>query len=555
MTDPGAQKTKDLAMKSGHTSPAKASAQAAPKSEKDRVFIFDTTLRDGEQCPGATMTHEEKLEVAEVLDSMGVDVIEAGFPIASEGDFAAVNEIAKRSKKAVICGLSRAGFKDIDCCAEAIKPAERRRIHTFLSTSPVHMKYKLQKEPHEVYEMVIAQVSRARNYTNDVEWSSEDGTRTEFDFLCRCVEAAIKAGATTINIPDTVGYTVPEEYFSLIKRLREQVPNSDAARFSVHCHNDLGMAVANSLAGVCAGARQIECTINGIGERAGNAALEELVMAMRVRNDVLPYWTGIDSTMLTRASKLVAAVTSFPVQYNKAIVGRNAFAHESGIHQDGMLKHTQTYEIMLPEDVGVKQTSLVMGKHSGRHAFVHKLEELGYRLAGNQLEDAFVRFKALADRKKHVYDEDIEALVDEEIATFKDHIKLVSLTVIAGTRGPQRATMRLDIDGKSMIDEREGNGPVDATFNCIKAMVPHDAVLELYQVHAVTEGTDAQAEVSVRLSENGRSVTAKGADPDTLVASAKAYLAALNKLMARRQRGKLEPMSVSERRIHSQDVG
>ncbi len=553
-------------MKTATTSPAKsaqtktapstaAPKSTAPKSEKDRVLIFDTTLRDGEQCPGATMTHEEKLEVAELLDTMGVDVIEAGFPIASDGDFAAVHEIAKRTKKAVICGLARAAFKDIDCCAEAIKPAERRRIHTFLSTSPVHMKYKLQKEPHEVYEMVIAQVTRARNYTDDVEWSSEDGTRTEFDFLCRCVEAAIKAGATSINIPDTVGYTVPDEYFSLFERLRERVPNSDAARFSVHCHNDLGMAVANSLAGVHAGARQIECTVNGIGERAGNAALEEVVMAMRVRNDVLPYWTGIDAAMLTRASKLVAAVTSFPVQYNKAIVGRNAFAHESGIHQDGMLKHTQTYEIMMPEHVGVKQTSLVMGKHSGRHAFVHKLEELGYRLASNQLEDAFVRFKTLADRKKHVYDEDIEALVDEEIATAQDHIKLISLTVIAGTRGPQRATMRLDIDGKSMIDEREGNGPVDATFNCIKAMVPHDAVLELYQVHAVTEGTDAQAEVSVRLSEQGRSVTAKGADPDTLVASAKAYLAALNKLMIRRQRGKLEPLSLAERRVHSQDVG
>jgi len=554
----GSTSSKAAAKPAAKATATKATAAAkatTSKREEDRVLIFDTTLRDGEQCPGATMTHEEKLEVAELLDTMGVDVIEAGFPIASDGDFAAVNEIAKRTKRAVICGLSRAGFKDIDCCAEAIKPAERRRIHTFLSTSPVHMKYKLQKEPHEVYEMVIAQVTRARNHTDDVEWSSEDGTRTEFDFLCRCVEAAIKAGATTINIPDTVGYTVPEEYFVLMRRLREQVPNSDAARFSVHCHNDLGMAVANSLAGVHAGARQIECTVNGIGERAGNAALEEVVMAMRVRNDVLPYWTGIDATMLTRASKLVSAVTSFPVQYNKAIVGRNAFAHESGIHQDGMLKHTQTYEIMMPEDVGVKQTSLVMGKHSGRHAFVHKLEELGYRLAGNQLEDAFVRFKALADRKKHVYDEDIEALVDEEIATAKDHIKLVSLTVIAGTRGPQRATMRLDIDGKSVIDEREGNGPVDATFNCIKAMVPHDAVLELYQVHAVTEGTDAQAEVSVRLLELGRSVTAKGADPDTLVASAKAYLAALNKLMVRRQRGKLEPISVGERRIHSQDVG
>src|SRR5476649_2139735 len=356
------------------------------KSEKDRVIIFDTTLRDGEQCPGATMTHDEKLEVAELLDDMGVDVIEAGFPIASEGDFAAVHEIAIRSKNSVICGLSRASPKDIDRCAEAIKPAKRKRIHTFLSTSPVHMKYKLQKEPQKVFEMVIASVTRARNFTDDVEWSAEDGTRTEHDFLCRCVEAAINAGATTINIPDTVGYTVPEEYFALFKMLRERVPNFDKAVFSVHCHDDLGMAVANSLAGVNAGARQIECTINGIGERAGNAALEEIVMAIKTRNDVLPYWTGIDSKMLTRASKLVSAATSFPVQYNKAIVGRNAFAHESGIHQDGMLKNAQTYEIMLPESVGVKQTSLVMGKHSGRHAFVHKLEELGYSLAGNQLK-------------------------------------------------------------------------------------------------------------------------------------------------------------------------
>jgi 2-isopropylmalate synthase len=523
------------------------------KSEADRVVIFDTTLRDGEQCPGATMTHEEKLEVAEVLDEMGVDVIEAGFPIASEGDFTAVQEIARRTKKAVVCGLSRAGFADIDRCAEAIKPAKRSRIHTFISTSPVHMKYKLQKEPDQVYEMVIAQVTRARNYTDDVEWSCEDGTRTERDFLCRCVEAAINAGATTINIPDTVGYTVPEEYFALIRMLQERVPNAGKARFSAHCHDDLGMAVANSLAGVRAGIRQIECTINGIGERAGNAALEEVVMAMKVRNDVLPYWTNVDSTMLTRASKLVAAATSFPVQYNKAIIGRNAFAHESGIHQDGMLKHTQTYEIMTPESVGVKQSSLVMGKHSGRHAFAHKLEELGYRLAGNQLEDAFIRFKALADKKKHVYDEDIEALVDEEIAHAQDRLKLVSLTVIAGTMGPQSATATLDIDGRHHTVQATGNGPVDATFNAIKALIPHEAVLELYQVHAVTEGTDAQAEVSVRLSENGRAVTAKGADPDTLVASAKAYLGALNKLMAKRQKETPQRL-VPERRIHSTEA-
>ncbi len=521
-----------------------------PQSDKDRVVIFDTTLRDGEQCPGATMTHEEKLEVAELLDTMGVDIIEAGFPIASEGDFAAVNEIARRAKNSVICGLSRAASTDIDRCGEAIRPAKRKRIHTFISTSPVHMKYKLQKEPHEVYEMVVAQVMRARSHTDDVEWSAEDATRTEHDFLCRCVEAAINAGATTINIPDTVGYTVPEEYFALIKMLRERVPNSANARFSTHCHNDLGMAVANSLAGVKAGARQIECTINGIGERAGNAALEEIVMALRTRNDVLPYSTGINATMLTRASKLVSAATSFPVQYNKAIVGRNAFAHESGIHQDGMLKNAQTYEIMTPESVGVKQTSLVMGKHSGRHAFVHKLEELGYQLADNQLEDAFVRFKALADRKKQIFDEDIEALVDEEIATAHDRIRIISLTVIAGTMGPQTATLTLDIEGRHVTTQSTGNGPVDAIFNAIHALVPHVAKLELYQVHAVTEGTDAQAEVSVRLSEDGRSYTARGADPDTLVASAKAYLGALNKLTSRRNK-----TSAVERRIHSTDVG
>src|SRR6187455_2995790 len=408
------------------------------KSEKDRVVIFDTTLRDGEQCPGATMTHDEKLEVASLLDDMGVDIIEAGFPIASEGDFAAVHEIAKRTKNAVVCGLSRAAFKDIDRCAEAIKPAERKRIHTFLSTSPVHMKWKLQKEPHQVLDMVIAQVTRARNHVDDVEWSAEDGTRTEFDFLCRCVEEAIKAGATTINIPDTVGYTVPEEYFEMFRKVREAVPNSDKAVFSVHCHNDLGMAVANSLAGIAGGARQVECTVNGIGERAGNAALEEIVMAINVRNDKFPWWNKIDTTQLTRASKLVSAATSFPVQYNKAIVGRNAFAHESGIHQDGVLKDASTYEIMRPEMIGLKKSSLVLGKHSGRHAFVHKLEEMGYKLGANQLEDAFVRMKALADRKKDIYDEDIEALVDQEIANAHDHIKLTSLTVIAGTHGAAR---------------------------------------------------------------------------------------------------------------------
>jgi 2-isopropylmalate synthase len=512
-------------------------AAAASGGDRDRVLIFDTTLRDGEQCPGATMTFEEKLEVADLLDTMGVDIIEAGFPIASEGDFEAVSEIAKRAKNAIIAGLCRAGANDIERCGEAVRHARRPRIHSFLSTSPIHIKWKLQKEPHEVLDMVIDSVTRARNLCDDVEWSAEDGTRTEFDFLCQCVDAAIKAGASTINIPDTVGYATPEEYYDLFVRLRENVANSDKAVFSVHCHNDLGMAVANSLAGVRAGARQIECTINGIGERAGNAALEEIVMAINTRNDVLPYQIGIDTTMLMRASKLVAAATSFPVQYNKAIVGRNAFAHESGIHQDGMLKHTQTYEIMEPETVGVTKSSLVMGKHSGRAAFRAKLRDLGYELGENAFEDAFVRLKALADRKKIVYDEDIEALVDEEIATAADRIKVVSMTVIAGTSGPQSATLTLDIDGTHQTVQSTGNGPVDATFNAIHALVPHDAKLELYQVHAVTEGTDAQAEVSVRLQDQGRTATSRAADPDTLVASAKAYVAALNKLMLKAQRG------------------
>jgi 2-isopropylmalate synthase len=516
---------------------------SAHTSATDRVIIFDTTLRDGEQSPGASMTFEEKLQVAHVLDEMGVDVIEAGFPIASEGDFEAVSEISRRVKRATVAGLARAGQKDIDRAGEAVKHAVNPRIHTFISTSPVHMKHKLQMDPEKVLDLVTSSVARARNWVADVEWSAEDGTRTEMDFLCRCVEAAINAGATTINIPDTVGYTVPEEYAALFRTVRERVPNSDKAIFSVHCHNDLGMAVANSLAGLAGGARQIECTINGIGERAGNAALEEIVMAIKTRGDVLPYRCNVETTMLTRVSRLVAAVTSFPVQYNKAIVGRNAFAHESGIHQDGMLKNAQTYEIMMPESVGVSKTSLVMGKHSGRHAFREKLKELGYELGENAFEDAFKRLKDLADRKKHVYEEDIEALVDDEILNANDRIKVVALTVIAGTQGPQLATLTLDVDGKHQTVQATGNGPVDATFNAIKAIVPNEAQLELYQVHAVTEGTDAQAEVSVRLSEEGKSVTARSADPDTLVASARAYVGALNKLMVKRQKGRPEAMA------------
>jgi 2-isopropylmalate synthase len=520
---------------------------------QDQVVIFDTTLRDGEQAPGATMTHDEKLEVAELLDEMGIDIIEAGFPIASDGDFEAVAEIAKRTKNSVVAGLARAIFKDIDRCAEAVRHAKRPRIHTFVSTSPIHLAHQMKKSETEVIDIITATVTRARNYTDNVEWSAMDATRTPIDYLCRCVETAVKAGATTVNLPDTVGYATPQEYRRMFEVVRERVPNSTKAVFSVHCHDDLGLAVANSLAGVEGGARQVECTINGVGERAGNAALEEIVMAIRTRGDVLPYFTGIQATLLNRASKLVAAVTSFPVQYNKAIVGRNAFAHESGIHQDGMLKNALTYEIMTPASVGVTKTSLVMGKHSGRHAFKEKLKELGYQLRENQLEDAFVRFKALADRKKHVYDEDIEALVDDEIAGADDKVKVLSLTVIAGTMGPQSATLTLDVDGQHVTQQSTGNGPVDATFNAIKAIIPHQAKLALFQVHAVTEGTDAQAVVSVRLedAEAGRSVTAKAADPDTLVASAMAYVSALNKLQVKNRRAKLqpvEPITKSERR-------
>ncbi|MCA0399570.1 MAG: 2-isopropylmalate synthase [Proteobacteria bacterium] len=507
-------------------------------SDKNRVLIFDTTLRDGEQCPGATMTFEEKLEIADFLDEMGVDIIEAGFPIASEGDFEAVNAIAKRVKRATVAGLARAINADIDRAGEAVKAAQRGRIHTFVSTSPIHLAHQMRKSEAEVLDIIAATVARARNLVEDIEWSAMDATRTPIEYLCRCVETAIRAGATTINLPDTVGYATPDEYRDMFRAVRARVPDSDKAIFSVHCHDDLGLAVANSLGGLEGGARQIECTINGIGERAGNAALEEIVMAIKTRGDVLPYETGIDNRMLTRASKLVSAATSFPVQYNKAIVGRNAFAHESGIHQDGMLKNTQTYEIMTPESVGVSKTSLVMGKHSGRNAFRDKLKQLGYEISDNQLEDAFVRFKALADRKKHIYDEDIEALVDENIATREDRVKVLNLLVVAGTNGPQSAVLTLDIDGQHHTRQATGNGPVDATFNAIQQMIPHQAKLELYQVHAVTEGTDAQAEVSVRLADTeGKLVTGRAADPDTLVASAKAYIVALNKLTSARGAG------------------
>ena len=505
---------------------------------KDRVLIFDTTLRDGEQSPGATMTHAEKLEIAELLDDMGVDIIEAGFPIASEGDFRAVSEIAQRSKNAVICGLARAQPADIDRCWEAVKHANRPRIHTFIGTSPLHRAIP-NLDQDQMAERIEQTVSHARNLCDNVQWSPMDATRTEWDYLRRVVEIAIKAGATTINIPDTVGYTAPTESADLIRRLIETVPGADEIVFATHCHNDLGMATANALAAVEGGARQIECTINGLGERAGNTALEEVVMALRTRGDIMPYVTGVDTKKIMHISRRVATVSGFSVQYNKAIVGKNAFAHESGIHQDGMLKNRETYEIMTPESVGQAPSSLVMGKHSGSHAFRAKLKDLGYELGENALKEAFGRFKDLADRKKHVYDDDIIALVDDALARGSEKIRVSHLRVVAGTDG-QSAELTLDVDGVSSTAEATGDGPVDAVFNAIHKIVPHSAALRLFQVHAVTEGTDAQAQVSVRLEEDGRIATGAAADTDTLTASAKAYVNALNNLFARKEKSRPE---------------
>jgi 2-isopropylmalate synthase len=503
---------------------------------QDRVYIFDTTLRDGEQSPGATMTHSEKLELAEMLDDMGVDIIEAGFPIASEGDFKAVSDIAKRSKNSMICGLARANFKDIDRCAEAVRHAAQPRIHTFIGTSPLHRAIPNLTQD-EMAERIHETVTHARNLCDNVQWSPMDATRTEYDYLCRTIEIAIKAGASTINIPDTVGYTAPRESAKLIGRLIKDVPGATEVIFATHCHNDLGMATANSLAAVDAGARQIECTINGLGERAGNTALEEVVMAMKVRNDIMPYRTQIDSTKIMAISRRVATVSGFAVQFNKAIVGKNAFAHESGIHQDGMLKNAETFEIMRPEDVGLSETNLVMGKHSGRAALRSKLKDLGIDLADNQLNDVFVRFKDLADRKKEVFDEDLLALVRADTADEQsDHLNLKSLRVVCGTQGPQEASLELSIDGVVRSVTATGDGPVDATFNAVRELYPHAARLQLYQVNAVTEGTDAQATVSVRMEEDGKIATGQSADTDTVVASAKAYINALNRLIVRREK-------------------
>jgi len=503
---------------------------------KNRVYIFDTTMRDGEQSPGASMSLEEKINISYLFDQIGVDIVEAGFPAASRGDFEAVKEVSKILKTSIPCGLSRHTKKDIDACYESLKSSKRFRIHTFISTSQLHMKHKLNKNPKEVLDAIKEHVTYARKFTDDVEWSCEDGTRTDIDFMCKTIELAIKSGAKTINIPDTVGYSIPSEFTKIIKHLLNNVPNIDKAILSTHCHNDLGLAVANSLAGVVAGARQVECTINGIGERAGNAALEEIVMAMKTRNDLMPFHTNINTKLLNKASKLVSSAT-YPVQFNKAIVGKNAFAHEAGIHQDGMLKNRNTYEIMTPESVGVKQSSLVMGKHSGRHAFKEKLNDLGYTgITDDIIQIVFGKFKVLADKKKHVYDDDIASLVDDSLIKEDNVINLKSLKVFAGTGEPQKADMTLEVYGEIKKASETGDGPVDAIFKCIKKLYPHDVKLQLYQVHAVTEGTDAQATVSVRIEEKGKTTVGQAADTDTLVASANAYLNALNKMIIKRNK-------------------
>ena len=503
---------------------------------KDHVLIFDTTLRDGEQSPGATMSHTEKLEIAGLLDEMGVDIIEAGFPIASEGDFAAVSEIAKQAQTAVICGLARANFKDIDRCWEAVKHARQPRIHTFIGTSPLHRAIP-NLTMDEMADRIHETVTHARNLCDNVQWSPMDATRTEWDYLARVVEIAIKAGATTINIPDTVGYTAPVESADLIRRLIAEVPGGADVIFATHCHNDLGMATANSLAAVEGGARQIECTINGLGERAGNTALEEVVMAMKVRGDIMPYHTAIDTTKIMNISRRVATVSGFNVQFNKAIVGKNAFAHESGIHQDGMLKNSETFEIMRPEDVGLSGTSLPLGKHSGRAALRAKLDELGYELADNQLKDVFVRFKALADQKKEVFDDDLIALMrDSSTEAGNDRLQVKHLRVVCGSDSPQTADLTMSVDGTDHTVSATGDGPVDAAFNAVKEIFPHNGRLQVYQVQAVTEGTDAQATVSVRLEEDGKIATGEAADTDTVLASTKAYVMAVNRLLVRREK-------------------
>ena len=501
---------------------------------KDQLIIFDTTLRDGEQSPGAAMTREEKMRIARQLEKMRVDIIEAGFPAASPGDFESVKAIAEIIKDSAVCGLARANEKDIGRAGEAIKPAVRGRIHTFIATSPIHMQMKLRMEPEQVIEQAVKAVQWARQYTDDVEFSPEDAGRSETDFLCRVLEAVIKAGAKTLNIPDTVGYNIPQGWGALFKTLIERVPNSDKAIWSTHCHNDLGLAVANSLSAVLNGARQVECTINGLGERAGNAAVEEIVMAVRTRKDIFPVETRIDATQIVPTSRLVSQITGYVVQPNKAIVGANAFAHESGIHQDGVLKHRETYEIMRAEDVGWNANKLSLGKLSGRNAFKTKLTELGIALASEEaLNTAFAKFKELADKKREIFDEDLQALVSDEMITAEvEYYKLVASKFHSETGEAPRAELTLSVGGAEKRAQATGSGPVDAALRAIESVAGSGAELLLYSVNAITTGTDAQGEVTVRLSKDGRIVNGQGADTDIIVASAKAYLNALNKLHA-----------------------
>ncbi len=503
-------------------------------SAKDRLVIFDTTLRDGEQSPGATMNKGEKLRIAKMLEKLKVDVIEAGFPVASQGDFEAVKLIAETIKDSTICALSRVLDQDIDRAAEAIRPAAGGRIHTFIATSPIHMKHKLQMSPDEVVEHAVRAVKRARNHVDDVEFSCEDAGRSELDFLCRIIEAAIAAGATTINIPDTVGYAIPHQFGELVGQIINRVPNSDKAIFSVHCHNDLGLAVANSLAAVGYGARQVECTINGLGERAGNASLEEIVMAVRTRQDLFDVQTGIDTQHIVPASRLVSTITGFPVQPNKAIVGINAFAHESGIHQDGVLKFRETYEIMRAQDVGWHNNSLVLGKHSGRNAFRARLLELGIQFeTETELNAAFTRFKALADLKHEIFDEDLQAIASDTKRKDVDaRFALVCMRVCSETGVVPVAELTLMVDGKERTAKAEGSGPVDATFRAIESLADSGCNLQLYSVNNITEGTDAQGEVTVRLERDERIVNGLGADTDIIIASAKAYIQALNLMVS-----------------------
>jgi 2-isopropylmalate synthase len=508
---------------------------------KDRLIIFDTTLRDGEQSPGASMTREEKMRIARQLERLRADVIEAGFPAASNGDFEAVRAIAGAIKDSIVCGLARANDTDIRRAGDALKEANAGRIHTFIATSPIHMERKLRISPDQVVEQAVKAVKLARTYRDDVEFSPEDAGRSEVDFLCRILEKVIQAGATTINIPDTVGYTVPDQFGGLIETLRKRIPNADKAVWSVHCHNDLGLAVANSLSAVMHGARQVECTINGLGERAGNASLEEVVMAVRTRQDFFPCDTRIDTTQIVPASKLVSGITGFPVQPNKAIVGANAFAHESGIHQDGVIKSRETYEIMRAEDVGWGANKLVLGKLSGRNAFRQRLKELGTELESEEaLNAAFARFKELADKKSEIFDEDLQALVsDEALSHDQEHFKLLSMMAHSETGETPMANVVLAEDGAERRAEAQGSGPVDATFKAIESIVASGAELTLYSVNAVTSGTDSQGEVTVRLRKSGRIVNGAGADTDIVVASAKAYINAVNKLHSKTE--KLNP--------------